>query len=122
MVGAALFLHRPSGQAAVHVAEGTARGDLFPVTPGRRVKVAACGGSSILPDRADHRSTNVRIAFYSTFAEAARNSNSGEVAVALKGKNASAASSIRVPEGKRWARLSVWNGMLEKAEVTEGEK
>ena len=119
LVGSALFQELPSGRSVVHVVEDTVRSDLFPVTPGTHVKVAASGSSPILRGGQEDRSTNVRIAFFATFAEACTNRAAGDVAVALKGRNAVAASSIVVPEGKHWARLSAWNGLLAKVEVRE---
>ena len=92
------------------------------VKPGMHVKVKACGSSPVLPDRYAAESTNLRIAFFSTFEEASTNRVAGDLAVSLKGENAVAERSVIVPAGKNWARLSVWNGVLEKAEVTEEGK
>ena len=122
LVGSALFQELPSGRSVVHVVEDTVRSDLFPVTPGTHVKVKTYGSSPILPDSYAAESTNLRIAFFSTFEEASTNRVAGEVAVALKGENAVAERSVIGPAGKNWARLSVWNGILEKVEVTEEGK
>ena len=122
MVGSALFQKLPSGRAVVNVVEDTARSDLFLVKPGMHFKVKACGSSPVLPDRYAAESTNLRIAFFSTFEEASTNRAAGDVVVALKGENSVAERSAIVPAGKNWARLSVWNGVLEKVEVTEEGK
>ena len=123
LVGTALLQKMPAGRPVVNVVEDTARSDLFPVRPGTRVVVKGRGSSPVLPDRrATQKATNVRIAFFSSFEEASTNRTAGDVAVSMTGENAVATRSVPIPEGKCWARLSVWNGILENIEVTEVAK
>ena len=122
LVGTTLFQNIAPGRSVVSVHENTVHGDLFPVTPGARIRVEATCSDPSNP-RAEHLShANVRLSFYGTYAEAAERAQRGKMAempVSPKGRHAKAARTYLVPEGRHWARVSVWHGIAEKIEVTE---
>lgn len=121
LVGAACFQNIAPGRSVVSTFDGHLNGDLFPVKPGRRIRIeATCSDPVLLGDRYD--STNVRIAFYSTYAEASGKKQKKQMMDAplvVKGRHATASCTCRVPDGRRWARISVWHGFAERITVTE---
>lgn len=121
LLGTALFHNISPGNSAVNTMDGHLVGDLFPVTPGASVRLAAtCSDPIIIGSH--HTQTNFRIGFYASFADAADKGKAHRVAeppVSAKGRHAAAEHVFRVPDGMRWARISAWHGIAEKATVTE---
>ena len=72
-----------------------------------------------------HDYTNVRLEFYSVYADAADKTARAKALVepplSPSGNPAIKSRVYRVPDGKRWARVSAWHGIVKKISVVEEE-
>ena len=121
LVGSALFHYLAPGRSSVNTMDGHVNGDLFPVTPGQSVRMTVTASNPIIIG-SHHEQTNVRLAFYPSYAAAATQDKTHHVVdppVSPAGKHATASHVYRVPDGMHWARISVWHGIAEKIEVRE---
>lgn len=92
--------------------------NLFPVEPGQRLEVVATGE----PPRFSATSrTNARLTYYASSDDLSLK-NGGtmvpEAASVIRDMEPVGRRSYTVPEGMRWASVSVWNGSVRRVEVT----
>lgn len=124
LIGSALFQNVAPGKSQVATMAGHVNCDLFLVPPGGTIRVdAECANPAVSGSR--HTSTNVRLEFYRSYREAARKgARVGafiEQPVTVSGNPGRASRRYRVPEGKRWARVSVWHGVARNISIVAEE-
>ena len=126
LVGSARYQNLAPGRSTADTMDGHINGDLFPVTPGAYLHLESTCTNPKVYVPPHMKGTNVRLCFYRTYAEAAGKGKAVhrvvEPPLTTDGTHATASHEYRVPEGGRWARLSVWHGIAEKIEVREVRK
>ena len=124
LVGSAVFQNAAKGVSQVNVLDGCLNSDLFPVTPGASIKVSAKCAAAVVSG-ASLKVTNVRVEFYASYREAAkkgaRKKALVENALSHNGDSSVVSRIYRVPDGRHWARVSVWRGIVEDIAVTVAE-
>lgn len=125
LVGSALFQNCAVGASQVNALDGHLNSDLFPVLPGSSVKVSAKCAAAVMTG-ASIKNTNVRIEFYTSYREAAkkgiRKKAYAEKVLSSDGDSDGVSHIYRVPDGKRWARVSAWRGIVKEITVTAVEE
>ena len=125
LVGSAAFQNYAVGASQVNALDGHVNSDLFPVNPGSSIKVTAKCAAAVM-SVTSLKNTNVRIEFYSSYIEAAkkgvRKNAYAEKVLSSDGDSDGISNIYRVPDGKRWARVSAWRGIVKEITVTTVEE
>lgn len=121
LVGSSRFENIAPGVSEVNTLDSSANSDLFLVEPGSSIRVeAVCSRHVLYGSR--YKNINVRLEFYSTYEDASkgkRKSAYSPVKISPEGNRAMASHVYKVPEDKRWARVSLWHGIAHRIAVTK---
>ena len=121
LVGTSRFDNIAPGVSEVNTLDSSVNSDLFLVEPGTSIKVEAVCSSHVLYG-SRYKNINVRLEFYSTYEDASKGNRKNAyspVKISPEGNRATATHTYKVPEDKKWARISLWHGIAHKISVTK---